>query len=74
MGARRHSRASNEHEGLSLGDVDGDGKLDIVAGGYWLRNRGDGTFEANVIDAGYTFSRAAVGHLITGDNRSKWSW
>ncbi|HVN05936.1 MAG TPA: VCBS repeat-containing protein [Bryobacteraceae bacterium] len=59
----------NEHEGLAAGDVDGDGKLDIVGGGTWFRNLGNGQFEANVIDAGYTFSRAAVGHLKPG----KWA-
>ena len=59
----------NEHEGLALGDVDGDGKLDIVGGGYWFRNLGDGGFEANVVDAGYAFSRAAVGRLKPG----KWA-
>jgi hypothetical protein len=61
----------NEHEGLAAGDVDGDGKLDIVAGGHWFRNLGEGRFESNVIDAGYTFSRAAVGHLLSGDKQEQ---
>ena len=56
----------NEHEGLALGDVDGDGSLDIVGGGHWFRNLGGGRFEANPVDPGYAFSRAAVGHLKPG--------
>jgi hypothetical protein len=28
-------------------DLDGDGKLDIVAGPYWIKNLGDGGFEAH---------------------------
>lgn len=64
-------KSINEHEGLALGDVDGDGKLDIVAGGTWLRNIDGSRFEANGIDPGYTFSRAAVGHLIAGDKQEQ---
>jgi len=59
----------NEHEGIAVGDVDGDGKLDVVGGGHWFRNLRNGNFEANTIDAGYTFSRAAIGRLKPG----KWA-
>lgn len=31
----------NLHEGLDVGDLDGDGLLDIAANGYWLKNPGD---------------------------------
>jgi hypothetical protein len=65
-GAGADFKGVNEHEGLAIGDVDGDGKEDIVAGGHWFRNLGEGRFETNTVDAGYTFSRAGVGHLISG--------
>ena len=56
----------NEHEGLALADIDGDGKPDIIGGGYWFKYLGGDRYQANTVDAGYHFSRAAAGQLIEG--------
>ncbi|MDZ7314836.1 MAG: VCBS repeat-containing protein [candidate division KSB1 bacterium] len=56
----------NEHEGLAKGDIDGDGKLDIVGAGRWFKHVGGTTFEVHVIDETYAFSRCAVGDFIEG--------
>jgi hypothetical protein len=63
-------KSINQHEGLAVGDVDSDGKLDIVGGGRWFQNLGNGKFAAHAIDPGYAFSRAGVGHLL---NTGKWA-
>ena len=34
----------NLHEGMDVGDIDGDGDLDVAANGYWVQNPG-GTLE-----------------------------
>jgi hypothetical protein len=36
--ATKEMEASNLHEGMDVGDIDGDGYVDIAANGYWLRN------------------------------------
>lgn len=59
-------KGNNEHEGLAQADIDGDGKNDLVAGGRWFKYLEGGKYEENIIDAGYTFSRAAAGQLIEG--------
>ena len=59
-------KSVNEHEGLALLDIDGDGKKDIVGGGYWFKHIAGDKFEANAVDSSYHFSRAGAGQLMEG--------
>ncbi len=59
-------KSVNEHEGLAKADVDGDGIEDIIGGGRWFKYMGEGKFAENIIDASYTFTRAAAGQFIEG--------
>ena len=56
----------NEHEGLGKADIDGDGKLDIVGGGRWFKHAGGNRFDVHIVDASYSYSRAAAGQLKKG--------
>ena len=59
-------KSINEHEGIDSADIDGDGILDIVGGGLWFKFSGNGTYQQNLIDPSYTFTRTATGQLIEG--------
>ena len=59
--------ASDEKfEGIAKTDIDGDGKLDIVAAGRWFKHKKGSEFEANTIDDSMSFTRSATGQLIKG--------
>ncbi len=59
-------KGTNEHEGLAKIDIDGDGKLDIIGAGRWFKHVEGTTFEVNVVDDTYAFSRSAAGDFIEG--------
>lgn len=59
-------RRTNEHEGLTKIDIDGDGRLDIVGGGRWFKHVTGRTFLSNTIDASYVFTRSVAGDVIKG--------
>jgi hypothetical protein len=55
-------------EEFTVADIDGDGKLDIVAGPYWLENLGDGRFVPHQIVESMQPARQAVFDM-NGDGR-----
>ena len=55
-----------KHEGLATADVNDDGQVDLVGGGYWFELQPDGRFAARLIDASQRFARAAAAQLVPG--------
>jgi hypothetical protein len=56
----------NEHEGLWFADINGDGRKDLIGGGYWFQHKAGWHFLAHPVDASYHFSRSAAGDLVEG--------
>ena len=74
--------APNIHEGMDVGDIDGDGFIDITANGYWARNPNgnmDGAWKLQSIDSVWhnqsgDWSRNATKHFcadLDKDGRSE---
>lgn len=57
---------NGKYEGLASGDIDKDGKLDMIGGGYWFRHTEGHQFDVMPIDPAYYGSRSGVGDLIKG--------
>lgn len=53
-------------EGLAKADIDGDGKVDLLAGGRWFKHTGETTYTPITIDDSQRDSRIAVGDLKAG--------
>lgn len=53
-------------EGLAKGDIDGDGIVDIVGGGFWLKHKAGQEYELFPVDPNYRSTRSAVGDVIEG--------
>ena len=53
-------------EGLAKGDIDLDGKIDLVGGGFWFKHIKDHDYDVLPIDPDYRATRSAVGDLIKG--------
>lgn len=62
--------SSGKHaEGIGAGDIDGDGKLDLLAGGRWFKHEGETRFAAYEIDDAQRDARHATADF-DGDGRT----
>lgn len=57
-------------EGFATGDIDGDGKIELLTGGYWLKHEGNNRFSAYVIDPDVPDPRIVVGDF-DGDGENE---
>jgi len=59
-------------EGLTIGDIDGDGKNELICGTHWYKcaGRGSSRWEAHKFAVGYITTKIAIGD-IDGDGRNE---
>jgi hypothetical protein len=59
-------QAPTRPEGLAKGDIDLDGREDIVGAGYWFEHVSGTTYTPHLIESGRTFTRTVVGQFVPG--------
>ena len=59
-------RAGGAAEGLAKADLDGDGKPDLIGGGYWFRHEKSDEYRPILIDPGSKLTPPAAGQLVEG--------
>lgn len=57
-------------EGLAIGDIDGDGKNELVNGTHWYKYDGRGSWECHKFATGYLSTKVAIGD-VDGDGRNE---
>lgn len=53
-------------EGMEAADLDGDGKVDLLAAGHWIQHQGGSSYSPIPIDASYAASRIVARDFIPG--------
>jgi len=57
---------TEKYEGLAQADIDGDGKVDLLAAGLWFKHVEGTKYISNTIASQISFTRVAAGQLIEG--------
>jgi hypothetical protein len=53
-------------EGLAKADINGDGKIDLIGGGYWFKHHDGSGFQPMLIAKDAIFTRVGAGQLVEG--------
>ena len=67
LAARPDRARSGPAEGMAKADIDGDGKIDMIGGGYWFKHQGEMAYQPMLIDKqSLTTRRTAAGQIVEG--------